>query len=139
VLAAVEVTRRYTVPPLRTMYVVLFGGLLLAWLVPTTWVLSLPWGARLVVAVLLAFIPIMAANVIFAKRFDSTADATTAFGTNLLGAMVGGCLEYLALASGYRSLLVICAALYLTAYLCTPRGEAVASGPSRPFAVATRD
>ncbi len=139
VLAAVEVTRRFPVPPLRTMYIVLFGGLLLAWLVPSTWVLSLPLVPRLIVAVLLAFIPIMAANVIFAKRFDSTAEPTTAFGTNLLGAMVGGCLEYVALATGYRSLLVICAALYLTAYLCTPRGETTASGTSRRFVVATRD
>jgi len=69
----------------------------------------------------------MAANVIFAKRFDSSADPTTAFGTNLLGAMVGGCLEYMALATGYRSLLVVCAALYLAAYLVTPRGGAGAA------------
>ena len=29
----------------------------------------------------------------------------TAFGANLLGAMVGGCLEYVALLTGYRALL----------------------------------
>ncbi|MBA3991055.1 MAG: spermidine synthase, partial [Propionibacteriales bacterium] len=121
VLAAVEVTRRFPTPPLRTMYVVLFGGLVLAWLVPTSWVLSLPFLLRLVVAVALAFIPIMAANVIFAKRFATTADPTIAFGTNLLGAMFGGCLEYIALATGYRSLLIVCAALYLFAYLLMPR------------------
>ncbi|MEJ7741904.1 MAG: hypothetical protein WKF73_04755 [Nocardioidaceae bacterium] len=121
VLAAVEVTRRFPTPPLRTMYVVLFGGLLLAWLVPTSWVLALPFLLRLVVAVALAFIPILAANVIFAKRFATTVDPTIAFGTNLLGAMFGGCLEYVALATGYRSLLVVCAALYLAAYLLMPR------------------
>ncbi|MDQ3464106.1 MAG: spermidine synthase [Actinomycetota bacterium] len=121
VLAAVEVTRRFRVPPLRLMYVVLFGGLLLAWAVPTSWVLSLPFTLRLVVAVTLAFIPIMAANVIFAKRFASTTKPTIAFGTNLLGAMFGGCLEYLALATGYRSLLILCALLYLAAYLLMPR------------------
>jgi len=121
VLAAVEVTRRFPTPPLRTMYVVLFGGLALAWLVPTSWVLSLPFLLRLVVAVALAFIPIMAANVIFAKRFATTADPTIAFGTNLLGAMFGGCLEYIALATGYRSLLIVCAGLYLCAYLLMPR------------------
>jgi len=121
VLAAVEVTRRFPTPPLRTMYVVLFGGLVLAWLVPTSWVLSLPFLLRLVVAVALAFIPIMAANVIFAKRFATTADPTIAFGTNLLGAMFGGCLEYIALATGYRSLLIVCAGLYLCAYLLMPR------------------
>ncbi|MDQ3095980.1 MAG: spermidine synthase, partial [Actinomycetota bacterium] len=109
VLVAVEVTRRFPTPPLRTMYFVLFGGLVLAWLVPTSWVLSLPFLPRLAVAVALAFIPIMAANVIFAKRFTTTADPTIAFGTNLLGAMFGGCLEYIALATGYRSLLIVCA------------------------------
>jgi hypothetical protein len=65
----------------------------------------------------------MAANIIFAKRFESSAHPVTAFGTNLLGAMIGGCLEYAALATGYRWLLVICACLYLAAYLIMPRGS----------------
>jgi SAM-dependent methyltransferase len=131
VLAAVELTRRFTVPPVRAMYGVLFGGLFLAWVVPTSAVLSLPLLLRLVVAVALAFIPIMAANVIFAKRFETTADPTTAFGTNLLGSMVGGCLEYLALAIGYRSLLIVCAAIYVAAYFVMPRGDRAATGLSR--------
>jgi SAM-dependent methyltransferase len=123
VLAAIEITRRFRTPPLRIMYFVLFGGLALAWLVPTSWVLSLPVPVRLVVAIVLAFLPIMAANIIFAKRFESSAHPVTAFGTNLLGAMIGGCLEYAALATGYRWLLVICACLYLAAYLIMPRGS----------------
>jgi SAM-dependent methyltransferase len=123
VLAAVEITRRFRTPPLRLMYFVLFGSLTLAWLVPASWVLSLPFPARLVVAVLLAFLPIMAANIIFAKRFESSVHPVTAFGTNLLGAMIGGCLEYAALATGYRWLLAICACLYLAAYLTMPRGS----------------
>jgi spermidine synthase len=123
VLTAVEITRRFRTPPLRLMYLVLFGSLALAWLVPASWVLSLPFPARLVVAIVLAFLPIMAANIIFAKRFQSSANPVTAFYTNLLGAMIGGCLEYAALATGYRWLLVICACLYLAAYLTTPRGS----------------
>ncbi|MBA2446309.1 MAG: spermidine synthase [Nocardioidaceae bacterium] len=121
VLAAVEITRRFAVPPIKTMYAVLFGGLILAWAVPTSWVLSLPLLLRLVVAIVIAIIPIMAANVIFAQRFATTSNGTTAFGTNLLGAMFGGCLEYVALAVGYRSLLIVCAGLYLVAYLTTPK------------------
>jgi SAM-dependent methyltransferase len=138
VLAAVELTRRFEVPPLRTMYAVLFGGLLLAWLVPTSLVLSLALVPRLVVAVVLAFIPIMAANVIFAKRFETTADPTTPFGANLLGAMLGGCLEYLALATGYRALLIVCAALYLAAYFVMPRGERLAPGRSSRLVVSRK-
>jgi hypothetical protein len=124
VLAAVEITRRMPTPPLRVMYAILWGGLALAWLVPTSWTLALSFAPRLVVAVALAFAPIMAANVIFAKRFATTTHPTTAFAANLLGAMVGGCLEYLALATGYRALLIVCAALYVAAYLLTPRTRA---------------
>jgi SAM-dependent methyltransferase len=124
VLAAVEIVERFAVPPVRWMYCILFGGLFLAWIIPVSWVLSLPFGLRLLVAIVLAFIPIMAANVIFAQRFSSSAEPAIAFGTNLIGAMFGGCLEYAALATGYRALLVLCAALYLGAFLLTPRSAA---------------
>jgi hypothetical protein len=40
---------------------------------------------------------------------------------NILGAMVGGCLEYLALLTGYRNLLILTALLYLAAFALTPR------------------
>jgi hypothetical protein len=119
------------------MYAILFGGVAAAWLAPPEWVLSLPVAARLVVAVALAFVPIMAANVIFAKRFDTAVHPTTAFGANLLGAMLGGCLEYLALAVGYRALLLVCAALYLGAYASTGVSATRARGGSgRPAASA---
>ncbi|TMR88493.1 spermidine synthase [Nonomuraea basaltis] len=121
VLAAVEVTRRFRVPPLPVMYGVLLAGLLLAWLVPNEWLLSLPLPLRAVAAVTVAFLPIFAANVVFAKRFADTADATTSFGANLLGAMVGGCLEYAALVIGYKGLLIVAAVLYLGALALLPR------------------
>jgi hypothetical protein len=38
--------------------------------------------------------------------------STVAFGANLLGAMVGGVLEYMSLVVGYRALLVAVALLY---------------------------
>ncbi|MEV0162286.1 spermidine synthase [Nonomuraea fuscirosea] len=121
VLAAVEVTRRFRVPPLPVMYGVLFAGLLLAWLVPNEWLLGLPLPVRAVAAVTVAFLPIFAANVIFAKRFAETADATTSFGANLLGAMVGGCLEYVALVIGYKGLLIVAALLYVGALVLLPK------------------
>lgn len=123
VLAAVEVTRRFRTPPIRTMYVVLFAGLLLAWLVPSSWLLSMPLPLRVVCAVTIAFLPIFAANVVFAKRFADTQDATAAFGANLLGAMVGGCLEYLGLIVGFSGLLVVAALVYGAALALLPRSE----------------
>jgi hypothetical protein len=121
VLAAVEVTRRFRTPPIRVMYVVLFAGLLLAWLVPNEWLLAMPVPLRAAAAVTVAFLPIFAANVVFAKRFTDTEDGTAAFGANLLGAMVGGCLEYLGLIVGFPGLLMIAALIYAGALALMPR------------------
>ena len=124
VLAAVEVTRRLRTPPISVMYGALGVGLLTAWLVPSSWLLGLPVPARLLAAATIAFLPIFAGNVVFAKRFASTVDPTTAFGANLLGAMVGGCLEYVALLVGYSGLLVVAGILYAAAFALLPRTRA---------------
>jgi hypothetical protein len=40
-----------------------------------------------------------------------------AFGANLLGAMIGGTLEYASLVTGYRALLIVASLLYGLAFL----------------------
>lgn len=121
VLAAVEVTRKFKTPPMKVMFAVLFAGLALSWVFPDSWFLAMPLPLRIVAAVTVAFLPIFAANVIFAKRFGDTADGTASFGANLLGAMVGGCLEYLGLMIGFDGLLIIAALAYAAAFLLRPR------------------
>jgi hypothetical protein len=81
---------------------------------------------RLVAAVALAFAPIYLANVAFSKRFAATDDSQAAFAVNILGAMVGGCLEYLGLLTGFRNLLILAGLLYLAAFLLTPKRGRVA-------------
>jgi hypothetical protein len=130
VLAAVEFTRRFATPPIQIMYGLLIAGLALNWFVPTSWLLSLGFFVRLVAAVFIAFLPIFAANIIFAKRFADTGDAALSFGTNLLGAMLGGCLEYLSLVFGYHALLILAAVLYVGAYLLMPTQARVATQTS---------
>ena len=44
-----------------------------------------------------------------------------AFASNLLGAMIGGFLEYVALLTGYQALLVLVGPLYLLAFLLARR------------------
>jgi SAM-dependent methyltransferase len=125
VLAAVEITRRLPRPPSRAVgYGLLAASLALTASVPTAALLQLPIPARLVVAVAVTFAPIVAANIVFSARFAGTADPTAAFAANLLGAMVGGCLEYLALLTGYPALVGVAAVLYLGAFLLAPRGAA---------------
>jgi hypothetical protein len=104
---------------------VVFGliaaSLAVAYVVKPEWLLQLSFGPRLIAAVLLAFIPIYLANIAFAKRFAASADSQSAFGINLLGAMVGGCLEYSALITGYSNLLIVVAIIYLAAFLLKPK------------------
>jgi hypothetical protein len=124
VLLAVEITRRLPRPPSRLVgYALLAATLALTAFVPTAALLQLPIPARLVAAVAVTFAPIVAANIVFAARFAETADPTAAFGANLLGAMVGGCLEYLALLIGYPALVGVAAVLYLGAFVLTPRAS----------------
>ena len=55
---------------------------------------------------------LLLATMVFAQRFRAPGDSGTAFGANLLGAILGGVLEYLSLIAGYRWLLVVVALLY---------------------------
>ena len=63
----------------------------------------------------------MFANLVFAHSFRDTAMADMSFASNLLGAMVGGALEYVALLTGYRALLLVVGGLYLLAVLFASR------------------
>ncbi len=117
VLIAIEVERKVRIGRPGLMFALLFGGLLLAALVPSAALLALAPLPRFFAATAIAFFPIFIANLIFAERFRDSEDSTRDFGANLLGAMVGGTLEYLSLVTGYRALLGLVALLYLLAWL----------------------
>jgi SAM-dependent methyltransferase len=120
VLAAIEISRRRTFRRPRLLYAVRLLCLAVAWLVPLDRLLTLDFVPRFVCAVLLAFTPILIANIIFAQRFKDVVESVTAFGANLLGAMLGGVLEYTSLLTGYRALLILVAALYGLSLLTSP-------------------
>jgi hypothetical protein len=121
VLLAVEITRRWPMANTGALYVALAGSLALAAVVRPGLLLALPPLPRAGVAVAVAFLPILLANLVFANRFADTADATAAFAANLLGAMVGGCLEYASLIIGYQALLLLAGLLYAGAFIAMPR------------------
>jgi hypothetical protein len=117
VYVAIEVTRRWPVRRPGVLYVPLFATVALAWAMPPDSLLGLAAVPRFAAATLLGFTPVFIGNPIFANRFRDVGSSTIAFGTNLLGAIAGGLLEYGALIVGYRSLLILVAALYLLALL----------------------
>ena len=128
VFAAVEVSRHVRVRRPALLYLCLLAALVVAWAVPPSSLLSLSPVPRFVVAVVIAFAPIFLANMVFSQRFRDTGDSTTAFGANLLGAMIGGILEYLSLIVGYQWLLALVALLYALAFI-TGRAHLRAAGP----------
>jgi spermidine synthase len=74
-------------------------------------------GLRFVAASLLTFSPIFFANLLFSLAFRDQPAAEHLFGWNLLGATLGGVLEYSSMALGYNALAWIVAACYALAFV----------------------
>jgi hypothetical protein len=76
-------------------------------------------------AAIFAFTPIFLANLIFSQTFAGVQRPDTVFAWNLIGIMLGAMLEYAALITGYRALLLVVMAGYAAAFLrarkITPR------------------
>jgi hypothetical protein len=117
VYLAVETASHVRLPRPAVLYAALIASLVLTWLVPQESLLGLPIVARFLAGSALAFAPIYLANLIFAQRFSDVASSGPAFAANLLGAMVGGALEYVALITGYRFLLILIGVLYGLAFV----------------------
>jgi len=116
VYLAVETARWVRLLPPLVLYCALIAALAIAWVVPQESLLGLPVIPRFLAGSALAFAPVFLANLVFAQRFSGVEATGTAFAANLLGAMVGGTLEYFALITGYRFLLVLVAVLYGLAF-----------------------
>jgi SAM-dependent methyltransferase len=133
VYLAIEVARRVKLPPPGVLYGLLLASLSVSWLVRPDALLDLDAAPRFVLASALAFAPVFLANLIFSQRFRDVGASTVAFGANLLGAMVGGVLEYTSIVLGYRNLLFVVAALYGLALVFGRQhlGERRSGAPSR--------
>ena len=121
VLLAILINYRFPIRKPTLFYIALFISIVVAFVIPPESLLFDPAWLRYVVAAGLAFAPIFFANLVFSISFRETATADMAFASNLLGAVVGGALEYAALITGYQALLVIVAALYALAWLFATR------------------
>jgi hypothetical protein len=121
VLLAIFVNSRLRIRRAGLLYGLLFVALGVAFLLPPESLLIDPPWLRYLLAGVVAFAPVFLANLVFTYSFRDTRTADMAFASNLLGAMAGGALEYVALLSGYRGLLLIVAALYLLAWLFATR------------------
>ena len=128
VLAAIGVNARFPIRNHRLLYLALFGSIAIAFVLPPASLLVDPPWLRYLLASTLAFAPVFFANLVFTHSFRDTRTADMAFASNLLGAMVGGALEYIALVSGYQALLLVVGILYAAAYVLATRVRVLADG-----------
>ena len=70
-------------------------------------------------------VTVFLAGLLFATTFQHAAAPGRAFGANILGAVMGGVLEYLSLLTGLRALYLCAVGLYLLALLGLRRGRGV--------------
>jgi hypothetical protein len=97
--------------------------ILAAALVPADMLLGLaPW-PRALVAVVIFLGPVYFGGLLFARLIERETRLYEAYGSNVLGAVVGGSAEYLSLVLGYRFLLALALLFYLAVFWLLRRNE----------------
>lgn len=111
-------------PKLRLgpVFALLFAGLLIGWLTPPSALLGIASPVlRAALAGLVFLSPVFCASLVFAHLIRAERDLPRAYGSNLLGAVVGGALEYVSLVTGIKALFLIAATFYALVLLALAR------------------
>ncbi len=102
---------------IRLLYVGLAATLALNLLLPFHTLLVPNLALRYALGCAVLFSPILLANLIFGRLFGDTVSPDVALASNLLGAFLGGALEYASLQLGYHQLLLLVIAAYLLSFV----------------------
>lgn len=105
--------------PLRWVYAALSAALLFNYVVSLRALLELGFWAQVVVAGVQVAGPLFFSGVIFARWFERAENTSSALGANLMGAVVGGLLEYGSLAVGLRELYLVALLFYALSFVFT--------------------
>ena len=98
------------------------GVMLIAqYLTPLEQLLALDQVTKYLAISLLTLLPVFFANIIFALTFKNSQANDLNFASNILGAGVGGILEYAALITGYRHLVLVILLCYAAAFILARR------------------
>jgi spermidine synthase len=95
----------------------LIVSLVATYLIPTHVLLVENTGIRLALSVLFVGTPVFFAAACFALRFTTRAEVDLAFGWNLIGAVMGGLVEFFSMSVGLKTLLLVAIAAYLVAFV----------------------
>ncbi len=132
VIVANAAVRRWQWTDPRPWFGALCVAVLVLYFFPMGWLHTLPLFARGVIGGLLTGLPIGFAGVVVPMLLAKADDPASALGANLLGAVLGGCLEYFSMLGGLRSTALMALVLYLIAYLVLTRKTGSPTGKLAP-------
>lgn len=116
-LAANLIIYKYTPQNINWAYYFLFAVIIILYLLPLHVFNNFGHVVKATIITIFLNIPIFFAGLIFIYSFNKTEQKDTAFGSNLLGAAVGGIIESLSFLTGLKSLLLVVLLLYLLSYV----------------------
>jgi hypothetical protein len=108
-------------------YGLLALSLLVNFFVPVSSFLSQSYWVRTLFPAILVASPLFFAGVIFAWHFKRARQISWIFGSNLLGAVLGGFLEYSSMAVGLKVLYLVAGLFYLVSFLASRPRMAVSA------------
>lgn len=123
---------------LGPLYGVTMLLLFATYFVPLAAFSGLPYWIKLIAGSGFLSAPLFCAALIFASTFDKVKSAPTALGMNLLGALIGGALEYLSMATGIAALNVVAALIYALAWWFWTQNN-MSSAESAPAVVSVEE
>ncbi len=111
-------------PQYPLLFGLLFASLVVAYLTRTSFLLGIDSAALKLLAAGAIFLgPIFLASLIFGQLIKEEKFLYQAYGSNLLGAVIGGSCEYLSMVIGLKSLLLITLVFYIMAMLSIQAGR----------------
>jgi len=100
----------------RILFTALLASVAIAYLVPVSTLLPVrPVLLQAALAAVVFLAPVYFAGLIFARLIDGVSDLAPVYGSNLLGAVIGGSCEYLSILLGLKALLLVTFAFYVLA------------------------
>jgi len=118
---------RFGAPPLDICFVLLFASVAVLWVVDNSVLNRFDLPLRGVFGGVVNALPVGFAGVIVSTLLARSPNPTASLASNLLGSVVGGCLEYLSMVIGLRALALLALAIYLGAFFVLRRRGVTAS------------
>lgn len=100
-------------------YIGLMLCLIGMYLLPLGSLATQPDAIRYLASTLVIGLPFLCSGLVFSKAFARVSEPDKALGINILGALLGGCVEYASMITGVNALVLVAIVLYAISFACS--------------------